>query len=159
MADKRQIKFEASEEFYRKLQNEKQVRDLSIQEIATRAIERYCAVPEKLHKELDAQLERLDLALSEALISAIRWRLGYYTGTTKERVRASKELAARKPSPEMKAFVDLDLPELVSLYNIISGFPAEKIRLVKEMLLFDLKYYRSARIKDQDDSQDTQEQA
>ncbi len=60
----RQLKFECSEEFYNRLMEEKLQRNLTLQQLAIRALERYFALPESYHRVIDGEAEWNSSAVS-----------------------------------------------------------------------------------------------
>jgi hypothetical protein len=147
MSNRRQIKFEAPEEFYDKLQSEKLKRGLLIQDIAIRAIERYFAVTEETHKEIDAHAERLNLSIAQVFGPALAHHLMRLRKMDPKSLQEMREIMVSGPSPELKAFLQ-QMPAVLDLYEFVRQFPPEKTKLLRDMLALDLKYYRSARIKD-----------
>ena len=135
----RQIKFECSDEFYQRLKAEKTRRNLTLQQLAIRALERYLALPESVHRRIDERFADPSLLATfcAQMIESdeLRAMLNKYTHSI-ERVEPERALLAL---------------ELRSLLEAIEGylpeFPAEKLRLLEQELALDLKHYRSARIK------------
>jgi hypothetical protein len=144
---KRPVKIEVSEEFYRKLQDEKLRRNLTFQQIILRALDRYLAIPESLHREIEEEgryvgrsVEEVALELARAWVKTARKGRGADVG----RVPFPR-------SPELLADMNrlLEPLELIdAIKDYLIEMPVEKIRAVKESLGVDSKYYRSARIKE-----------
>jgi hypothetical protein len=144
---KRPVKIEVSEKFYDQLQDEKFRRNLTIQQIIVRALQRYLAVPESQHRQLEEELQ-----LQGRPIDA-EWRV--MVRSQIERNRKARGAGARIPLPASAlkpSDADQRQLELFTLADEIREylweFPVDKARLVKESLKVDLKYYRSARIKE-----------
>lgn len=132
---KRQVKFECSEQFYKQLMDEKLQRKLTLQQLAIRALERYFAVPESVHREVDEISRdfgfRIDKALREGL-AGLRRQLG----DRPKKVQSS-------PDPEEVEREDLTF----AIGALLGHFPLEKLQLTKQLLALDLKHYQSARVK------------
>ena len=72
---KRQVKFECSEQFYNRLMDEKLQRNLTLQQLAIRALERYLAMSESAHRELDEVTREYGYDIQQALkeiLAAVR---------------------------------------------------------------------------------------
>jgi len=141
---KRQLKIETSEQFYQLVQDEKTKRDLTLHALVMRALERYLAVPEDTHRGIEHHAERVGDSIRE--VSRRAWDTLHFSLRGKRRRRKTVP-----PPGLLELLHDLPGPEQVellsTLWEYMRDFPPEKLRLLKESLALDLKYYRSARIK------------
>jgi hypothetical protein len=129
----RQVKFECSEEFYQRLNTEKLRRNLTLQQLAIRSLEWYCALPESLHRQV-----------GEIIISRHELQQIMRRAFEAESVR---EIHIHCGDPE-RARQALELSKLMEMIEMhLDHFPLEKLRLLQQSLALDLKYYKSARIK------------
>jgi hypothetical protein len=136
----RQVKFECSEGFYQRLNEEKFRRNLTLQQLAIRALERYLAFPESIHRRIDEEIQDADEP-TQFLGRLLR---------SKEFRRLLNKYAHPIPSgvdPETERLA-LELRRLVEVIEAyLQQFPTDKLRLLEQSLALDLKFYRSARIK------------
>lgn len=166
--EKRQVKFECSKEFYLRIMDEKLQRNLTIQQLAIRALELYFGTPEYFHRDIEAIAKSLDSsvgqisrdALQEGILALLRAmpsdaRAAALRKTTIG-LAADYEVASQF-SPrivfhggtlnEKKAKEIALVAHIQAIVDFLFQLPTEKVRLVRESLTLDLKYYRSARIK------------
>ena len=131
---RRQVKFECSEKFHKKLMDEKIERNLTLQQLAVRALERYLAVPESAHRELDEAVKRYGFDIQKALKESLVAIRRIVEGTRPEIQQQDPEEAER----EELAF---------AIGALVRHFPLDKARLTRELLTLDARHYQSARIK------------
>lgn len=103
---RRQVKFECTDEFYARLQDQKLRRALTVQQLITRSLNLYFAVPESLHR------------------------------AGEEKAKRSKNAAELEHSEHRGA-----------IEQYLAQMPVEKVRLVREALALDLRYYRRSRFR------------
>jgi hypothetical protein len=131
----RQVKFECSEAFYKQLMDEKLKRNLTIQQMAVRALERYWAIPESFHRSIEEQALEKSTPLSEVL-----WEMTVFLSTI---VQSGKLREGPTWASEEAMLLRNDL-EAVQQY--LEQLPSNKVDLVREQLELDLKYYRTSRL-------------
>jgi hypothetical protein len=133
-ASKRQVKFECTDDFYERLNREKLRRNLTLQQLAIRALDFYLAVPESTHRQLEERTEWGVLNVRRVDPTLI-W------AKPKEGEQISIYRISRDPRrvalASMLDFIQTNFEE----------FPEEKWQLLQKSLELDVKYYRSARIK------------
>ncbi len=159
---KRQVKFECSEEFYQRMMDEKLQRNLTIQQLAIRALERYFAAPEYLHRAIEDQAHTTSFPVEDIFRTALEDSVSRHHKMvqkvvpklypTLEDLKQSYARMRQQPLvPLADSAADAAAREVFALWSAIFSyvfqFPAEKVRLIRESLALDLKYYRSARIK------------
>ena len=140
----KQIKFECSERFYQLVMEQRAERHLTLLELGSRAFERYLAVPEYLHRAIDEIVgsSRGTVKLEKFLREMFELR-----------VQQAREVLANKAilldREQMKKSVEqVEIWTLArEIGECAAELPIEKVRLLRESILLDLKYYRSARIK------------
>jgi hypothetical protein len=131
----RQVKFECSEEFYERLMDEKLQRNLTIQQLAVRALERYLALPESVHRSIEEEAERTSTPLP-GFLRRLMQRLSTLIH--------EPEMAEKRPTAA--GAVQLR-NALEAVQHYLEQLPLEKVQLLRESLALDLKYYRSSRRK------------
>lgn len=133
----RQVKFECPEEFYQRLSKEKLRRNLTFQQLTIRALERYLALPESVHRAIDeAKVLNPDSDL-----------LRDYTYKWLRDRESEGRLGVHHVELE-QTLLELEVRSLQeAIVGYLPEFPEEKVRLLEQELALDLKYYRSARIK------------
>lgn len=134
----RQVKFECSEEFYKRLTDEKLQRNLTIQHLVTRSLERYFALPESVHRGIEEEAQMESVPLCDVL------RRRFING----KAGPKKRLAAKERRVFVSGTLDADhLSGLQAVLHYLEQLPTEKVGLVRESLALDLKYYRTSRFK------------
>jgi hypothetical protein len=143
----KQVLFRCSEEFFKRIEHEKTSRNLTTQDMVIRALERYFAVPERVHAEIEQRA-----AASGKPISALLW-YALTSPLLKRRFRPEEIIAGetKTPAEGTKApFLTADqvqnLRLATTLFELVQQLPPEKVRLLLESLALDVKYYRSSRI-------------
>jgi hypothetical protein len=145
---KRPIKFEASDAFYQRLHEEKLRRGETIQQMAIRGLMLYFAIPIPVQAkvmELSDRTHRdyadvIDYLLRDFFYS-IDPKANLDDGLEHQEILVRTALEAGR-SREIDVLID-------TLSDYMRSFPSEKLRLLKESLALDLKYYRSARITEE----------
>jgi hypothetical protein len=163
---KRQVKFECSEQFYKRLLDERRQRSLTLQQIATRALEQYLAVPEYVHRGITemtkAGLHRLPKAVldalrPDALLDALSPNAvtldtlaSLPPGARDQIIISALEMVSRLGGAEPfgKRMEQTFLKE--EIWHILDQLPLDKLRVLHQELMLDLKYYRSARIRSEE---------
>ena len=144
-AFKPRLTFECSTEFYHRVMHEKDERHLTVQQLALRALDRYFSVPEYVHRGIEEFVGDPHVVGS----SADDYR-EYAIGFLRSKIAQAPDAAASRKAPGSPAASERDL-EIWALTHEIGGYlkqlPVEKLRLLRDSLLLDLRYYRSARIK------------
>ncbi len=166
---KRRLTFECSQEFFQQVTDERAERHLTLQQLAIRALERYLAAPEWLHRGIDEVVSHsggsttLSLALRDAYGGFMNGIQGPHDSGGGKPVNApgkgpatfDKPLGESRPAESAmervaRSAAEQALEIMALRYQIaecLEEFPLEKLRLLRESLILDLKYYRSARIK------------
>jgi hypothetical protein len=142
-AAKRRLTFECSNDFYKRVMHEKDERYLSLQQLAIRALERYLAVPEYVHRGLDEDAVGDGHALGDALRD-------FYVGFMKEKISKANDPneSGKAQGASQTSDRELEIWGLArEIGTCLKQLPVEKLRLLRESLFLDLKYYSSARIK------------
>ena len=129
----RQVKFECSQEFYKRLMDEKLQRNLTLQQLAVRALKRYLAVPESIHRSLEEEAESTSTPLPELVRRLMQHLSTFIPGLGEERTMAAEAVQLRNA--------------LEAVQRYLEQLPLEKVELLRESLALDLKYYRSSRHK------------
>ena len=132
----RQVKFECSAAFHQRLMDEKLQRNLTVQQLAIRALERYFAFPESVHRGIEEQAAAARTELTEYLRQMMRDlnALVHPHGLTREPAMLRAEAVLMRNALE-------------AVVHFLEQMPIEKVNSVREALALDLKYYRSSRLK------------
>jgi hypothetical protein len=131
----RQVKFECSGEFYKRLMDEKLQRNLTIQQLAIRALERYFAVPESVHRRIEEEAQAAGAPLRDVL------RQRFARAVSRAANRGGGEiLFLTHPDPD-------HLASIAAVAHYLEQLPPEKASLVRDSLALDLKYYRTSRFR------------
>lgn len=167
-ATRKRILFEATNDFYDRLMNEKRRRDITVQEIATTAIENYLALSKETHAAVSAVAASRGIAPAQIICNAVSEYLmtkGRATSDESDRSTTPDFVASAVTSalfrgeatgyhPIPLAIIrdrlleDADIRLAMELYDYVKQFPPKKIESLRRMLDVDLTYYRSARIKE-----------
>jgi|HubBroStandDraft_4_1064222.scaffolds.fasta_scaffold109774_2 hypothetical protein len=133
----RQVKFECSEEFYQRLNEERFRRNLTLQQLAIRALEWYFTLPESIHRRIDEAVSQA----GEPDIMGLFKKVLRETGEVRIFEKSYRAFIKRNPqSSEVRVLMDM-------IEGHLDHLPIEKLRLLQQSLALDLKYYKSARIK------------
>ena len=120
--------------------DEKLQRNLTVQQLAIRALERYLAVPESVHRRLEEEAEATSTPMPELLRRIMQW-----LNTSVHPLEP-----AEAPAIAVEAIQLRNALEAVQHY--LEQLPPEKVDLVCQSLALDLKYYRSSRLKRTEES-------
>jgi hypothetical protein len=131
----RQVKFECSQDFYKRLMDEKLQRNLTVQQLAVRALERYFAVPESLHRRIEEEAAITSTPLPELFRGVTQ-----YLSTFVQPGKLGEE-------PAMDLETQVTREHMDAILHYLQQLPYEKVELVRESLELDLKYYRTSRFK------------
>jgi hypothetical protein len=131
---RRQVKFECSEEFYLRLNEEKLRRNLTLQQMAIRALEWYFTLPESSHRRIDESV-----GVGDAMADKI-WRAWIAAIDIDAPTKKGVDRNTTRRSLEVRKLLEM-------IEEHLDHFPMEKLRLLQQSLALDLKYYQSARIK------------
>jgi hypothetical protein len=131
----RQVKFECSETFYTRLIEEKLQRNLTVQQLAVRALERYFAVPESVHRRIEEQAAITSTPLPELFRGVTQ-----FLSTFVQPGKLGEE-------PAMDLETQLIREHMDAILHYLQQLPYEKVEQVRESLELDLKYYRTSRFK------------
>lgn len=139
----RQVKFECSEDFYKRLREEKLQRNLTFQQLATRALERYMAVPESVHCRLEEAAKKVkspgvEYVWTEHGMSMVESHSDQVTEKVPELSIKQRKLVAQ--AIEVNKAIE-------AVHHYLEQLPPEKVHMVREALALDLKYYRRSRLK------------
>ena len=131
----RQVKFECSGEFYKRLMDEKLQRNLTVQQLAIRALDRYFAIPESVHRRIEEEAQAAGAPLRDVL---------------RQRFARAVSRSANRGGSEILILTHPDRDHLASIAAVahyLAQLPPEKASLVRESLALDLKYYRTSRFR------------
>jgi hypothetical protein len=131
----RQVKFECSLEFYKRLMDEKLQRNLTVQQLAVRALERYLAVPESIHRSIEEEAEITSTPLPNLLKHLMQ-----HLSTFIHRPELAEECTMAAEAVQLRSALE-------AVQHYLEQLPPEKVHLVRQSLAMDLKYYRSSRHK------------
>jgi hypothetical protein len=144
---KRPVKIEVSQNFYEKLQDEKLRRNLTIQQMILRALERYLAVPESLHRQLEEECEREGRSVEREAQVSMEIRLRQYRKSRgADAAVALPPMSAEEREAHQRRIERFELADEIKQF--LGDLPVDKLRSLRESVKLDLKYYRSARIKE-----------
>jgi len=120
----RQLKFDCSEEFFGRVKHERLQRQLTIQQVATRAFEFYFAIPETVHRMLDEETNK--------------------TGALQVHLKAFLEKHPEPiPTLNLSPEAITRKGDLQAVANYLEQMPPEKVRLVHDSLALDSVYYQT----------------
>jgi hypothetical protein len=137
----RQVKFESSEDFYGRLMDERLQRNLTIQQLAIRSLERYFALPESVHRMIEERA-KIDTSAWYGHLSAL---LGV---AAQDNVTLSQPHDPGTPLSVEESRKAQEMTEApVAIQHYLEQLPIEKVQTVRASLALDLKHYRQSRFK------------